>query len=270
MKQGLSAVLLLGIVCVLPVLATELDLERVEAALATERPNIEARSPFIPSYLLDGLRSLSAPQLDRLAKSAGVDTGILRRGLQKIDSMERYRQRLANEGLLLDSGCLQARAGGFEWALLDLENPQASLKELAGLAYGVVIATVTEVGSGYYKGLGTRVVARVEEVIGESPLNLKQKDRIEYFQGYYTIEVGEVEICAERPGFQREKPGERVLLLAAPPTSNQTPETLVPSLVFPILDGKVVLQPFSFLVGEDPVYVDALRGELLEAEVPHG
>lgn len=263
MRRTVLLASILGFALVQPVAAFQPDLERVEAMLRTERANIEAGSPFIPDYLLDELERLTSAELGRMAERLDVDGDILREALEKVDSMERFRQELASKNLLLDSGCFRAGGGGFEGALLaDPENPQLTFNQVLGKAHGIFIATVTEVRNGYYKGLGTRVLAEIEEVLGTSPLTVRPQDAIEYFQGYFDIKVRNVSLCAERPGFLREQPGDRILLLAAPTTYYRQPDKLVVALTFPIVNGKVVMQPYRYLLTEDPIYLDTVRSFL--------
>lgn len=258
----LTSAILAGVVSSSPGFSDEADLARVEAALAAERANLEASSPFISTGLLDELHRLSPEDLSNVARRVNVDVELLRRGLQEVELIEAFRERAAQGGLILETGCFRARAGGFEHELPDPEGGQLNLEDLVGRAYAVLIVRITEVQSGYYKGLGTRVVAEVEEVLGPTPLSLQPQDRLEYFQGSYTITVGEVGVCAERPGFREARPGDRVLLLAAPPTSYQGPDTLVTSSTFPIQGERVEMQPYPFLLQEASVHLDTLRAKL--------
>lgn len=261
MKQYFVIGLVFGLLTEASASSSGTNLAQVEAALIQERANIEASTPFVPAALLDQLQGLDDHDLSRVLESSKADSGTVRRALREVALTEDFHHELAEKGLLLDSGCQRARVGGFEWALVhDPANQPVPLESLVRNAYGVVIARITEARGGFYMGLGTRVVAEVEEVVGATPLVLEKEDRVEYFRGEFHFTVGGVELCAERPGFEKEQPGDRVLLLTAPPGTAQEPDAVAPSLAFLLRDGNVVLQPYPFLRREQPIALGTVRG----------
>ena len=236
------------------------SVEALASALATERPNIEARSPFVAEDLLSQLLELGWTEIEGIAGAVGMDAGSIHQAIREVRLMEDYRARAEESSSLLESGCLPARPSGFEFSLTDPETPQSSFSELLSRAYSTLLVRVAEVRSGYYGSvLGTRVRVEVVEVLGDNPLELEAGDVLEYYQAVYDLRFGDQEICAQRPGFEVEAVEDLFLLLAAPPTRSQAATTFVPSLAFPVGGGEVKMQPYPFLSSDTAADLEGLR-----------
>ncbi len=231
--------------------------------IASSKGELQAEVPFVSAELLVAASKISVGELERVAAQAEVEIEILSRGLRDFADLAAAKERLAAEGSLTANGCFKVWPPEFEFSLLEPAEPTASFEDLVQRAYSVVLVEVDEARLGYYQGrLGVRVIATVRQSLAPSQASFPPGRRVEYLQHHYSFATPDRRFCLERSGFHSAQRGDLLVLLAVEPSRSKPRDLFLLSLVFPVLEDAVEMQPYTFLTTTRAVPLARLRAML--------
>lgn len=231
--------------------------------------------PYLAEDQIESVLS-AASDLERLELLSTLE-GDEETLLTVLQGLERIAEsKLQGEaGQLGPDGCAAAWTSHEEsiFATTD-DGVRPTMKDLFSAAGRVLFARVEEVQSVILRSgagrLGTLIRVQILEDLAKADARRDFTGPAAYLDSRYSFDVGETVVCASRPGFHEPKAGDHLAILMQ--STGYFEEHYSGSLwvanVFPIEDGVIQPQPYTFLKDEMGLTVEEAR--TLRARVKTG